>query len=166
MVSCSDAVFREEQRFRQPWVWAAVVVAAVAAWLPLLLLALDDEGETPAWLAWLLAIGVGVGLPVLVALARLRVEVYDDRVVIRYRPFTTRTITFDHVVSADAVTYRPVREYGGWGIKGWSRRKVAYNVAGHRGVLITLADDRTVLIGSARAEDLSASIAPGLIRHR
>lgn len=141
-----------------------MVATALAAWLPLLLLVLDGEG--PAWLAWLLAIGIGVGLPVLVALARLRVDVYEDRVVIRYRPFTTRTISFDQVVSAEAVTYRPVREYGGWGIKGWSRRKVAYNMAGNRGVLITLTDARTVLIGSACAEDLAAAITPGLIRHR
>jgi hypothetical protein len=158
--------FNEEQRFRQPWLWAAVVAAALAAWLPLLLLVVDDHREGPAWSAWLLAIGIGVGLPVLFALARLRVDVYDDRVVIRYRPFTTRTISFDQVVSADAVTYRPVREYGGWGIKGWSRQKVAYNMGGNRGVLITLADARTVLIGSACAEDLAAAIAPGLIRHR
>jgi hypothetical protein len=53
-----------------------------------------------------------------------------------------------------------VREYGGWGVKGWSRRKIAYNVRGDRGVLLTLVDGRTVLLGSQRAADLEAAIRP------
>ena len=151
--------FVEEQRFRQPWIWAVVVFGAIAGWLPLvLLLAGDPDEDTPLWLAWLLALGIGIGLPVLFATARLRVEVGAGAVTIRYRPLTTRTIDFARVTDARAVDYRPVREYGGWGIKGWSRRKVAYNVSGSRGVLLTLDDGRTVLLGSQRAEELESAI--------
>ncbi len=105
---------------------------------------------------------IGVGIPLLFALARLRVEVLADRVEIRYRPFIARTIRLDDVVAAESVTYHPLREYGGWGIKGWSRRKVAYNVRGDRGALLMLADGRTVLIGSQRPDELAAAIRDGL----
>ena len=44
------------------------------------------------------------------------------------------------------------------GHQGWSRRKIAYNVRGDRGALLTLADGRTVLIGSQRADELAAAI--------
>jgi hypothetical protein len=91
-------------------------------------------------------------------LARLTVEVLADRIEIRYRPFIARTLRLDDVVAAESVTYRPLREYGGWGIKGWSRRKIAYNVRGDRGALLTLADGRTVLIGSQRSDELAAAI--------
>lgn len=152
--------FVEEQRFGQRWVVLAVAVGALAGWLPLiLLLAGDDADGTPLWLAWLLAIVVGIGLPLLFLLNRLRFEVWDDRVVIRYRPITTRTIAFADVTAVEAVDYRPMREYGGWGVKGWSRRKVAYNVSGHRGARLTLTDGRTVLLGSQRADELAAAIA-------
>jgi hypothetical protein len=100
-------------------------------------------------------------VPLLFALARLTVEVLADRVEIRYRPFIRRTILLDAVVAAEAVTYHPVRDYGGWGIKGWSRRKVAYHVRGDRGALLTLADGRTVLLGSQRPDDLVAAVRKG-----
>jgi len=154
--------FHEEQRFTQPWVWAVVVVAAAAAWVGLLAVVRDPEDDGARWFVVLLAVFVGVGLPLLFALARLTVEVLADRVEIRYRPFVSRTILLGSVVAAEAVTYHPVREYGGWGIKGWSRRKLAYNVRGDRGVLLTLADGRTVLIGSQRPDDLAAALRPGL----
>jgi hypothetical protein len=139
-----------------------VIVGAVAVWAVVAVQFGDggDGGDESVWALSILAVTVGVGLPVLFALARLTVEVFVDRIDIRYRPFIRRTISLDSVVAADAVTYRPLREYGGWGLKGWSRRKIAYNVRGDRGVLLTLMDGRTVLLGSQRADDLAASIRP------
>jgi len=59
---------------------------------------------------------------------------------------------------AEARTYRAVAEYGGWGVKGWSKRKVAYNVKGDRGVELRLKNGNSVMLGSQRAEDLEAAI--------
>lgn len=152
-----EPVFREDQRFTQPWLWALVIVGALAVWLLVAAQVVGGSDES-GWVLAVLAVVVGVGLPLLFGLARLTVEVFADRIEVRYRPFVRRTIALDTVVAADAVTYRALREYGGWGIKGWSRRKVAYNVRGDRGVLLTLADGRTVLLGSQRADDLAAAI--------
>ena len=52
----------------------------------------------------------------------------------------------------------PIREYGGWGIRGF-RSKRAYNVTGDRGVELTLVDGRKVGIGSRRAGELADAIA-------
>ena len=153
----SAPLFREEQRFSQPWLWAIVVVAAVAAWIGLAAVVLDSD-DGAGWPVAIVLLLVAVGLPLLFALGRLTVEVLADRVEIRYRPFIARTLRLDEVVAAESVTYRPLRDYGGWGIKGWSRRKIAYNVRGDRGALLTLADGRTVLIGSQRADELAAAI--------
>ena len=156
------ALFHEDQRFTQIWIWAAVVVAAVASWFAVAAVAFGSDDEGAGWVVVPVAVLVGIGLPLLFVLTRLTVEVRADRVEIRYRPFTTRIIPLDSVVSAAAVTYKPVREYGGWGIKGWSRRKIAYNVRGNRGALLTLVDGRTVLIGSQRPDDLAAAVGHGL----
>ena len=154
----SAPLFREEQRFNQPWLWALVVVAAVAAWIGLAAVVLDSDDDGAGWPVAIVLLLVGVGIPLLFALARLTVEVLADRIEIRYRPFIARTIRLEDVVAAESVTYHPLREYGGWGIKGWSRRKIAYNVRGDRGALLTLADGRTVLIGSQRSDELAAAI--------
>jgi hypothetical protein len=54
-----------------------------------------------------------------------------------------------------------VHDDGGQGSKGWSRCKVASNVRGDGGALLTLADGRTVLIGSQRSSDLAATVRQG-----
>jgi len=148
----------EDQRFTQPWLLVVVGIATVAAWIGLLAALLGSPKDGSTWIVVGVTAIVGLGLPVLFALGRLRVEVHSDRVVVRFRPLTTRTILLSDVRSAEAADYRPLRDYGGWGIKGWSRRKVAYNVSGHRGVLLTLADGCTVLLGSQRADALAAAI--------
>jgi hypothetical protein len=64
------------------------------------------------------------------------------------------------IVSWDARTYRPILEYGGWGIryspfgKGW-----AYNISGNQGVQLELMNGKRILIGSQRAEELARTIA-------
>ena len=155
-------LFREEQRFTQPWLWACVALAAVAALVAVAVVLFDSDDNGTGWPMAIVLMLVGVGIPLLFVLARLRVNVLADRVEIRYRPFVTRTILLEDVMAAESVTYHPLREYGGWGIKGWSRRKIAYNVRGDRGALITLADGRTVLIGSQRPDELAAAIRDGL----
>ena len=57
--------------------------------------------------------------------------------------------------------YSAVKEYGGWGIKGWSQQKVAYNVSGNEGVELTLRDGRRVMLGSQRAPELAQAIESG-----
>jgi hypothetical protein len=155
-------LFREEQRFSQPWLWAVVVVPAVAACVALVAVMLGSDDDASGWPVAIVLVLVGIGLPLLFAMARLTTVVLTDRVEIRYRPFIARTIRLDDVVAAESLTYHPLREYGGWGIKGWSRRKIAYNVRGDRGALLTLADGRTVLIGSQRSDELTAAIRHGL----
>jgi hypothetical protein len=87
---------------------------------------------------WLLA---GVGLPVLFLLLRLEVEVSPNAVTIRFAPLFIRVIDQREIAGAEPVTYRPLGEFGGWGVRGWGAR-VAYNVRGNQGVELTLTDGR------------------------
>jgi len=120
----------------------------------------------PDWLIWVLWVFIGLGLPVLFWLISLTVEVTQEAVHVRYRPLTRRIIPLGDIVRAEPRTYSPVKEYGGWGIKGWSRAKVAYNVRGDRGVELALADGRSVMLGSQRSDELAAAIQAGLSRQR
>jgi len=104
---------------------------------------------------WLL---VGIGLPVLLVWAHLRLVVTDQEIVIDYRPFSRRQIPLAEVMGATARDYDALREFGGWGIKGWSRDKRAYNVSGGRGVEVFLRDGRSVMLGSQHADELAAAI--------
>jgi hypothetical protein len=156
-------LFREVQRFRDVW-WIMTLVFGIAAiqwWIFLgQIVGGAPMGNRPApdgvvLLIWLL---FGIGLPVLFLLLRLEVEVTPDGVTIRFAPLFVRLIDRRDIAGAEPLTYRPLGEFGGWGVRGWGGR-VAYNVRGDQGVELTLRDGRRVLIGTQRATELAAAIA-------
>jgi hypothetical protein len=86
-------------------------------------------------------------------------EVRQSGLFIRYFPFhgTFRQIPLEGVLSCEARTYGPIREYGGWGIRVGMGKK-AYNVSGNRGVELKYDSGKTLLIGSRKAEQLASAI--------
>jgi hypothetical protein len=97
-------------------------------------------------------------MPLFFLYLRLIVTVTAESVDIHYRPLTRRTIHVADITHVEARTYSPLREYGGWGIRGLGSNR-AYNVSGNEGVELTLFDGRKVLLGSRRAEELAQAIA-------
>jgi hypothetical protein len=157
----SGVSFRERQFFRQPWLIAIMLASVFVPAGMLLALTPREEGGLAV------AIGVFVSSVVLAALffcMRLDVAVGDDGVRIRFPPIVNRTIAFDDIRSCVARTYRPIWEYGGWGIR-FGPSGTAYNVSGNRGVQLTLRNGKRILIGSQRADELAAAISAHLPLH-
>ncbi len=154
--------FEERQHFRQRWMWLVIGLLVMLGWwgfVQQILLGVPfGTNPGPDWLVWLIWLLVGIGLPVLLVWAHLRLTVTDQEITIDYRPFSRRRIPLSDVMGASARDYDVLREYGGWGIKGWSRDKRAYNVSGNRGVEVFLRDGRSVMLGSQRADELAAAI--------
>jgi hypothetical protein len=73
-------------------------------------------------------------------------------------PLYRRQIALQTIASAEAITYSPLADYGGWGIRGWGKN-VALNARGNRGVRLALHDGRRVLIGSQRPNELAEALA-------
>ena len=69
---------------------------------------------------------------------------------LRYIPLTRRLIQFDEIERCEATDYQPLRQYGGWGIRGLGSNR-AYNVSGSQGVRLHLRSGDVVVIGSQRA---------------
>jgi hypothetical protein len=78
----------------------------------------------------------------------------------RFCPFVRREILFRGIRRCDARTYRPVWEYGGWGVR-FGLRGRAYSVSGNRGVQLELVNRKRILIGSRRPEELALAIQEG-----
>lgn len=151
------ALFRETQSFRRnPWAMFAVAAALVAC---AVVLATSVVGGPPLPAIGWLGLSAGGLVALLLLSAGLDTEVRDDGLYVRFRPLTRRQrIGWQEIVRAEARRYRPLREYGGWGIR-WSPRGKAWNVHGDRGVQLELADGRRLLIGSQKADELAAAIA-------
>jgi hypothetical protein len=157
-----EPIYHEEQRFRQWWVLALVIVLAGLAWWTFIRQVIGGEpvGENPGpdWVVWLVWLVFGLGLPFLFGRMALVIEVTEAELLIRYRPFMRRTIPLAEIQEVRARKYNAITEYGGWGIKGWSKARRAYNVSGDRGVELTLRDGKKVMLGSQRADELAAVI--------
>jgi hypothetical protein len=110
--------------------------------------------EAQAFSPWVAAIAVAC-LIVLAGLLTLRLTttVTREGVAVRYGPVYALRIPLSEIERAEALVYRPIRDYGGWGIRG-TRRHRAVNARGNRGVLITRQDGSTVLIGSQKPREL------------
>jgi len=159
----SGVVFREVQRWGL-WLRGLVLalcllgaaggVAATVAGL-----AHDGRLWAPLVLSVVAGVLVPIGVAVLIWIARLETEIRPDGLYLRYLPFHRRFRRFavEDLREYYARTYRPLREYGGWGIRySWHGR--AYNVSGHQGVQLVLRDGRRVLVGSARPFELETAL--------
>ncbi len=163
MIEPAGAIFREEQRFRQMWLWLVIAGTAGIAWYGFVSQVFWGRpfGDRPAsdvvltviWLAF------GIGLPVFFRALRLVTAVSPAGVHFRFAPFhfAYRVLPPAHVRSYGARTYRPLVEYGGWGIRS-GRGGDAYNVSGDRGVQFVLADGKRILIGTRRPEEFVAAL--------
>ena len=160
----SDLLYREVQHFRQAWLWAIVLaVAGVAIYAAVEQLILGESfGSNPAPDVGVLLIGIvfGLGLPVFFNGANLTTEVTREGICYRFFPFhlSTQKIPLSQVKSHEVITYSPLRDYGGWGIRYGSKGK-AYNVSGNRGVRLELSNGKRLLFGSQRPEELSEAVA-------
>jgi hypothetical protein len=93
-------------------------------------------------------------------------EVRPEGLYVRFKMlWPERTIPYYQIVKAEAQTYRPILDYGGWGVRGIAPVK-AFNVSGNRGVLLSLTSGQTLMIGSQRPDQLAASLQPGIVRAR
>jgi hypothetical protein len=89
----------------------------------------------------------------------LIVEVRHSSLLIRFSPLIKRNVPLSDIIGCDVRTYRPIIEYGGWGIRrSWRGKGKAYNVKGNRGVQLKLRDGESILIGSQRPEELEAAM--------
>ncbi|HEX2162330.1 MAG TPA: hypothetical protein VHM02_00120 [Thermoanaerobaculia bacterium] len=154
-MSDGPPLFHERQRFTQPWLWAvlaaiSLVVVAVGAVLLLV------RGATSGGLA---VIAYGLLAPAVLALFVLDTEVRPDGLHLRFVPLVRhRHLRPEEIVEATARSYRPIVEYGGWGVR-WGKGGKCYTVSGDRGVQLALAGGERLLVGSQRAEELAAAIA-------
>jgi hypothetical protein len=94
----------------------------------------------------------------------MEVIVTRAAVEVRWVPLTRRTFPSATIVSAEAVAYRPLRQFGGWGIRFGRGGTRAYPMSGDRAVKLTLVDGSEVYLGSLEPEALAGAIERARVR--
>jgi hypothetical protein len=158
-----NALYTEEQAFRQKWLWALLLGMAVLG-VVAVSMAPPPGRPVPTWAKPVIVVAM-LALMALFAWIKLVVTVEPGLLRVHFFPFRRREVRLAEVRSWQVVTYQPIRDYGGWGIRyGGAERGWAYNVSGDRGVLVEYLDGRRLLVGSQRPEALAAALDLARVR--
>jgi hypothetical protein len=164
-------VYREEQNF--DWRAYALVFAIEAMFLAILYLQLKKallnvELLNPHGIVFSLEIALGMALPVVLVVGFLRmtteVTPTDLRVWFGWVPTYRRIVPIGTIVRLEVVSYRPLADYWGWGIRSGTDGERVLNARGNRGVRIELSDGTRLLVGSQRPEALAIALEQTMLR--
>lgn len=153
-----DEHFKEKQGFTQVWLWAIVLGISALQWYILIVQVFFKipVGNNPAsnMLAVIIWVLAGIILPVFMYFCKLTVSV--DKCGVKFRYFLLqikyREVKFEDILLYEIVKYKPLREYGGWGIR-MGKYGIAYTVKGNRGIMFKLKNGKRILLGSQRADE-------------
>ena len=160
------AIYREEQAFGW-WVYALLAVVGVAlvavGWVGAHHARGDVAPPATAWpMEVPLGLAVGLTLPAFLVVGMLRmiteVTPAELRVWFGWLPTYRRAVPIAAIKRLEVVRYRPILDYGGWGVRAGRDGECALHARGNRGVRLHLTDGSRLLIGSQRPEELAAAL--------
>ncbi len=90
----------------------------------------------------------------------LKTSMDESGITYCYVPFNfkSRTILWKDIDSAYVRAYKPVMEYGGYGIKHSLKNGKVYNTKGKEGLQLVLKNGKRVLFGTQKPEDVKKFI--------
>jgi hypothetical protein len=155
-------VYREDQNFAW-WVYLALALMATTTALTYLAVGPNAPGASGPRLSGLAVfLLVGLALPSVLVLGVLRmtteVTPMTCRVWFGWIPTYRHAVPLSSISSVEVVSYRPLADCGGWGIRRGRDGERVLNARGDRGVRLTLSDGSRLLIGSQRPEELARAL--------
>ena len=165
--SMSRPVYRE-QTWAPPLLWVIVWGSCAVAWFsitaafaPELFGGRVPESQPPTTTVYRGTTVALIAFPTVFTwlFARLDVEVWSENVVLLFWParLIRRHVRLEDVIEVEPVTYRPIRDFGGWGVRVRGR-KSCWNMRGNRAVRLVLQDGREVYVGSRHPQRLAERI--------
>ena len=146
-----------EEKTWAPWwliglLWGASLVGALSA-------ATGGHEDARA----IVAITLSVPLLITLIFMRLDVRVNHKEIRIAFGPVhvVRRSISHTQLASAEPVTFRPVRDFGGWGVRFMGRKGTAWTLKGNGAVKLTLDVDgetKLLYVGSPTPDRLASRI--------
>jgi hypothetical protein len=157
-------VFSEKQKFRQWWLWLPLVTVSgfMVYGIYQQIILKKPFGDNPANDTVLLLISlVPLIILVLFMFSELETEISDRGVSYKFFPFhwKSRTIVWGDIEKAFIRKYRPIIEYGGWGLRlGIFGNGRLLSVSGNMGLQLILKSGKRLLLGTRKPEELEKVI--------
>jgi len=101
-------------------------------------------------------------ITLLFSVLRLDTEIREDGVYVRFFPLRInfRKYPWEDIEKIFVRKYRPLLEYGGWGIRfSLSGNGRALNVSGNKGIQLVLPNNAKLLIGTNKPEEAALALS-------
>lgn len=160
----NEILFKERQKFKQWWLW--VILLGING---LFLFGVFKQvirgqqfGDKPMSDTGLLfTAAFSILLTLLFMTFRLDIYIKKDGIYIRFFPFHLKMkhYTWDSLKKSFVRQYSPLTEYGGWGWRiGLFGKGMAYSISGNKGLQLEFTNNKKVLIGTNKPNELKETL--------
>jgi hypothetical protein len=170
--------YRENQKFNEPAIWIGLIMSGIVV-VGIFGLGFyrqiiqgrqfgnNPMSDTGLIVASALVICLFLLVFLLFGFAKLTTEIDRHSIAFRFFPFHFKfqQIGWDKIEKFEVITYKPIRDYGGWGIK-FGKKGKAFNVAGDKGLQLQLKSGKSILIGTQKVVELSDFLSKLQLQHR
>jgi hypothetical protein len=155
-------LFSETQKFKQWWIWVILIgINGTILFGIVQQLFLNQQfGDKPMSDIGLIITGIFITLiSGTFFLFKLETQIKDDGIYVRFFPLqgSFRFYSWESISKLEVREYKPIIEYGGWGIRGFGKNR-ALNVSGNKGLQLEFKDGKKLLIGTNKSDELSEVI--------
>jgi hypothetical protein len=157
-------LFTERQKFKQWWVWLILLSLNGILLFGVFKQVIGGQqfGDKPAGNTELLILsGLLLLFTLLFFTLRLDTIIKQDGIYVRFFPFHLKFkyFSWDSMTKTYVRQYSPLTEYGGWGLRfGFFGKGTAYNVSGDKGLQLEFTDNKKLLIGTKKPDELTETL--------
>ncbi len=150
-------VFSEKQRFKKYWVWLILFGLNglfIFGLIKQVIFGYQFGDKPMSDIGLIIVTILTLLLSILFFNFRLETNIQSDGIYVRFFPFQLKFkfYSWDKIDQSFVREYHPIGEFGGWGIRGFSRNR-AYNVSGNKGIQLIMQDGSKILIGTNKADE-------------
>ena len=160
----SEILFTERQRFKQWWLWLILLGINVLFLFGVFKQVIGGQqfGDKPmSNVGLLVTTGLTILLTLLFVNFRLDTNIKKDGIYVRFFPFHLKFkhYTWDNLTKSFVRQYSPLTEYGGWGLRlGLFGKGTAFNVSGDKGLQLEFTNNKKLLIGTNKPDELTETL--------
>ena len=157
----NEILFTERQRFKQWWLWLILLGINGLFLFGVFkqVIAGQQFGDKPmSNTGLLITAGLTILLTILFLNFRLDTLIKKEGIYVRFFPFHLKFkyYAWEKLTKSFVRRYSPIAEYGGWGLRyGFSGKGKAFNVSGDKGLQLEFTDNKKLLIGTGKPDELT-----------
>jgi Family of unknown function (DUF6141) len=158
----TTVLYTEKQRLNQWWLWAILLgINGIAVFGLIKQVILGDTfGSKPMSNIGLIAFMLfTVAFAYFFTQIKLVTQITQEGIAIKFTPFQFKfkLYKWSEIANCYVRKYQPLWEFGGWGIK-YGSNGMAYNISGNMGIQLEFLDNRKILIGTNKPDEVQKVI--------